>query len=153
MSDSEKRKKPFRHEGVYDFFNKMDRLFADKPAKGMLQSMNEFFGSVSSGSFPVDVSETESDYFISASLPGIRRKNIDIEILPQAVTIRILRDKQQTVANKDFYSTRKKQSTSLTRTISLSKPIDEQKVTAHHRDGILRLTIPKIKGKTIIVDD
>lgn len=153
MTDSEKKKKTFPHEGVHDFFNKMDRLFGDKPAKGMLQSMNEFFGSVSSGSFPVDVEETENDYFVSASLPGIRRNDIDIEILPQTITIRILKNKQQSVEKKDFLSARNRQSTSLTRTISLSKPIDEQRVTAHHRDGILRLTIPKIRGKSIKVDD
>ncbi|MFJ5623882.1 Hsp20/alpha crystallin family protein [Peribacillus loiseleuriae] len=153
MTDFEKRKKSLPHEGVHDFLNKMDRLFSDKPAKGMLQSMNDFFGSVSSGSFPVDVEETANDYFVSASLPGIRRNDIDIEILPQTVTIRILKDKQQSVEKKDFLSARKRQSTSLTRTISLSKPIDEQRVTAHHRDGILRLTIPKIRGKSIKVND
>ena len=148
-SSNNEKKEPYRHEVLNEFVSKMDRLFADKPIKGMLQSMDDFFTSSNSGrSFPVEVVETEHEYQISASLPGVKRQHIGIEVLPQAILIKVkLQDNES--HNKGFRKTANR----LSRTISLYKPFDDKKINAHHRDGILQLTVPKLKGKTISINE
>lgn len=65
----------------------MDRLFSERPPKGMLKSLDDFFGSAKERSFPVDIHETHSEYTLTATLPGIPRSQISIDVLAHAVTI------------------------------------------------------------------
>lgn len=151
-SSNNEKKEPYRHEVLNEFVSKMDRLFADKPVKGMLQSMDDFFTSSNSGrSFPVEIVETEYEYKISASLPGVKRQHIGIEVLPQAIMIKVkVQDKENSrLRNNGF----RKTTNQLSRTISLYKPFDDKNIKAHHRDGILQLTVPKLKGKSISIYD
>ncbi|MEK4537181.1 Hsp20/alpha crystallin family protein [Peribacillus sp. FSL K6-1552] len=154
MTSSEKnnnhkgKNEPFTH-----FIHKMDRLFSERP-KGMLQSLDDFFGSAKERSFPVDLHETNSEYILTASLPGIARSQISIDLLTQAVTISAnhvdslaTQHKTQGMFQKDLSASR------LSRTISFPKPINERKVTARHRDGILTLHLPKVKGNRIEIND
>ncbi|MEK3797517.1 Hsp20/alpha crystallin family protein [Peribacillus sp. FSL H8-0477] len=151
-SSNNEKKEPYRHEVLNEFVSKMDRLFADKPIKGMLQSMDDFFtSSNSSRSFPVEIVETEHEYQISASLPGVKRQHIGIEVLPQAIMIKV---KVPDKANNPLRNNGLRRTIDrLSRTISLYKPFDDKKINAQHRDGILQLTVPKLKGKTISINE
>lgn len=143
----QERKEPFTH-----FINKMDRLFSERPAKGMLQSLDGFFGSTNEKSFPTQLHETNSEYILTASLPGIARSQIQIDLLPQSVTISTnakRREKQQ--LSSGFIQN--EQVSQFTKTISFFKPIDERNVKAYHRDGILTLHLPKVKGNRIEIHD
>jgi HSP20 family protein len=149
MTSSEKnnnrRIEPFTH-----FINKMDRLFSERPPKGMLQSLDDFFGSAKERSFPVDVHETHSEYTLTATLPGIARSQISIDVLAHAVTI-TAKQVDRKHNNQGMFQKEVSAGT-LSRTISFPKPIDEAKVTARHRDGILTLQLPKIRGNRIEID-
>ena len=155
MTSSEKNnnhkysKEPFTH-----FIHKMDRLFSERPVKGMLQSLDDFFGSAKERSFPVDLHETKSEYILTASWPGIARNQISIDLLTQAVTISANHVDSLATQHKTQGMFQKDQSASrLSRTISFPKPINERKVTARHRDGILTLHLPKVKGNRIEIND
>ena len=58
MTSSEKNNNRNRIEPFSHFINKMDRLFSERPPKGMLKSLDDFFGSAKERSFPVDIQET-----------------------------------------------------------------------------------------------
>lgn len=149
MTSSEKKNNRNRIEPFTHFINKMDRLFSERPPKGMLQSLDEFFGSTKERSFPVDVHETLSEYTLNATLPGIARSQISIDVLPHAVTITANVDrkhKTQGMFQKEVSAG------TFSRTISFPKAIDEAKVTARHRDGILTLHLPKIRGNRIEIN-
>ncbi|WP_349728074.1 Hsp20/alpha crystallin family protein [Peribacillus frigoritolerans] len=147
MTSSEKNNNRNRIEPFSHFINKMDRLFSERPPKGMLQSLDDFFGSAKERSFPVDVHETHSEYTVTATLPGIARSQISIDVLSHAVTISAKhvgrQHKNQGLFQKEVTTG------TLSRTISFPKPIDEAKVTARHRDGILTLNLPKVRGNRI----
>lgn len=154
MSDSEKNKnrKSSHGEVFNDFLTTIDRLFAEKPIKGLLQSMDDFFSTFERG-FPVELIEKETHFHIKATLPGIKRDQIDIEMLAQGVIITVKNAKVLKIHDNKGQSRKKHTSNIVSRTISLPKPIDEQKATASHRDGVLEIKVPKLRGKRIAIID
>ncbi|MFJ7745944.1 Hsp20/alpha crystallin family protein [Peribacillus sp. NPDC097295] len=146
-NDNQERKEPFTH-----FINKMDRLFSERPPRGMLQSLDGLFGSTKEQSFPVRLHETNTEYILTATLPGIPRSHISIDLLPQSVTIstRVSAEKNHQSTN---FIRNEKSASQLSKTLTFSKPIDERKVRASHRDGILTLNLPKVKGNRIEIND
>ncbi|PLT34912.1 Hsp20/alpha crystallin family protein [Bacillus sp. V5-8f] len=154
MSDSEKHKsrKSSHGQTFNEFMTTMDRLFAEKPLKGILQSMDDFFGSIER-SFPVEISEKDTYYHIKAALPGIKREQIDIEMLSQGVVISVKNYVQAVKFTANKAPKRRPSPNTVSRTINLAKPIDEQRATANHRDGVLEIKIPKLKGKRITIND
>ncbi|RRN69745.1 Hsp20/alpha crystallin family protein [Peribacillus simplex] len=151
MTSSEKNNNRNRIEPFTHFINKMDRLFSERPPKGMLQSLDDFFGSTKERSFPVDVHETNSEYTLTATLPGIARSQISIDVLTHAVTISAKHVDRQQHKTQGMFQKEVSDGT-FSRTISFPKPIDEAKVTARHRDGILTLHLPKIRGNRIEIN-
>ncbi|MGG4264171.1 Hsp20/alpha crystallin family protein [Peribacillus simplex] len=148
---SEKNNNRNRNEPFTHFINKMDRMFSERPPKGMLQSLDNFFGSTKERSFPVDVHETNSEYTLTATLPGISRSQISIDVLTHAVTISAKHHVDRQYKTKGMFQKEVSDGT-FSRTISFPKPIDETKVTARHRDGILTLHLPKIRGNRIEIN-
>lgn len=136
-----------------NFLNTVDRLFSEKPTKGFLQSLDDFFLSVGERSFPVELHDKDSYYLVTASIPGVSKDQLDIEILPQSITISIQQTQIDELTNdqQKAYS-RKHFSQRLTKNISFPSPINQDKVTASHRDGVLKLKIPKVKGNKIHIE-
>ncbi len=78
----------------------MDRLFTESPNQGLLQSMDDFFTQAKPfGGFPVDFTENSKEYIINAQLPGVKKEQIELEILPQYVTITV--HQQEKVEKED----------------------------------------------------
>ncbi|WP_199880641.1 Hsp20/alpha crystallin family protein [Bacillus massiliglaciei] len=138
------------------FMNSMDRLFTDKrPGKGILQSLDHFFGSSATArGFQTELSENEAGYMIVAAIPGVKKEQINIELLPQAVTISIQHQETAEQINQNQGLFHRHHSSGVTsRTIRLARPIDDQKIRASHKDGVLRLFLPKKKGNQIRIED
>ncbi|AOH55469.1 hypothetical protein ABE28_014015 [Peribacillus muralis] len=153
MTSSEKNNNRTRSEPFTHFINKMDRLFSERPPKGMLQSLDEFFGSTKERGFPVDIQESNSEYILTATLPGIARNQISIDVLTQAVTISARQPEKPHKQHGPHGMFQKDGTTgSMSRTITFQKPIDDAHVTARHRDGILTLHLPKIRGNRIEIN-
>jgi HSP20 family protein len=150
------RKKNESHESFGELMKPLNQFFDNTPVKGFLQQMDELFQSHFSvtPSFNVEVSETEQDYLISSKLPGINRDQIDIDILDYSVTISIHSSESLTEEDENGGIVRRQRSLQrLSRTIPLSQPINERKAKASYKDGLLKITIPKQKGKKIFLDE
>ena len=133
----------------------MNDLIHEKPVKGFLQSMDEFFNNpFPSGAFPVQVRELEDETIISAELPGIKKEQIRLNILPNQLTISIENNEVEAKEDLNNHFFHKKVSQQrLSRTISLPMVINERLVKASYRDGLLTIRIPLVKGKTINIED
>ncbi|MFP7297882.1 Hsp20/alpha crystallin family protein [Neobacillus niacini] len=153
-SDQNNNKK-IKPEQFRDFFRTMNDLVHEKPVKGFLQSIDEFFSSpFPGGAFPIQVRETEDKYIVTAELPGVKKEQIRLNILPNQLTISIENNESETKEDLNNHIFQKRVSHGrLSRTISLPVVVNEKMVKASYRDGLLTVTIPLVRGKTIDIED
>lgn len=142
-------------ESFKDFLRSMNAFFHEKPVKGLLQSMDEFFNSpFPGGGFHVEKRENGDEYLILAELPGIKREQIQLKVVNNYLTITVENNESTTKedhTNHTFHRRVSQQRTS--RTISFPHPINENTIKASYRDGLLHIRIPQEKGKVINIED
>lgn len=90
----------------------------------------------------VDVKETEKDVRISAELPGIDAKDLEISISENVLTLHGEK-KGEKEEKEDRYYSRERSYGSFHRDISLPAPVDSDKATATFKHGVLIVVIPK----------
>jgi HSP20 family protein len=91
---------------------------------------------------PVDVCETESEFRIKASLPGIKPEDVQITLQGDTVTLRA-ESKSEEEKKGETWHLRERRSGSYQRSMVLNAPIDSDRATAHFDHGVLTLTLPK----------
>ncbi|KUP08020.1 hypothetical protein Q73_07930 [Bacillus coahuilensis m2-6] len=155
MSKKSNEEKP-TYEPFGNLMKSMHQFFHERPVKGILETMDEFFTSPNLFSgFPVQYDETKDEHIIQAKLPGVKKEDVTIEILQSYVTITVENYEMEIMEDSVHQSSFKKQHVrKSTKTIPLSSPIDESKANASYKNGLLVLRLPKRKGKNItIVED
>lgn len=132
----------------------MNSFFNEKPIKGFLQQVDEFFQSpFPPSTIPLNVNETDKGHIITAKLPGIKKEQIHLEVAGNYLTISIRHmeiiseedEKKQAFQKKQTYQ-------QSSRTISLPHLINEKTVKASYQNGLLEVFVPKQKGRTITID-
>lgn len=90
----------------------------------------------------VDIAETEQHYAITADIPGVDPKDIDVTVHDGVLTIR--GEKRETKENKaQNYHRTERFVGQFYRAIPLPVSVDEQAVSATSDKGVLTVTIPK----------
>lgn len=140
-----KRGVPVRRAPDHPFFSlqrEMNDLF-ERMFEGFDLAPVEWPGSTLGAFAPrVDVAETEKEVQVSAELPGIEEKDVEVTLSDGALTIRGERREEKEEKEKDWY--RREQSYgSFHRTIALPSEIDPDKVEATFKKGVLKVTLPK----------
>lgn len=104
-----------------------------------------------SGAMRVDIRETDKEYIVEAEIPGVDKKNIQLDLQDGILTISVKHDEQVNV-EKDNYIRRERRATALRRSFQVDN-VKEDAVTAAYNNGILTITLPKRapgkKGRTI----
>jgi HSP20 family protein len=96
-------------------------------------------------SFPaVDVVEGEKEYVVSAELPGMDEKELEVKIASGSLTIRGEK-KEEREDKKPSYRLSERRYGSFERTIRLPEGIDEDKIDAKFAKGLLTIHLPKTK--------
>lgn len=152
---SEEPNKPDKAEPVGELFRTINDFFHEKPVRGVLQSIDDFFKNpFPHTSFPVEVDETDKECIITAELPGVKREQIHIDLLGSHVTITVKNIEVITEEDDIRRMYRKRQSVQKSsRTVFIPQPVNEKKAKASYRDGLLEIRIPKIKGKKIQIEE
>ena len=91
---------------------------------------------------PLDVHETDSEFVIKASLPGIKPEDVQITVHGDTVTIRG-ETKAEEEKKGETWHLRERRHGSCQRSVSLATPIDSDKANARFEHGVLTLTLPK----------
>jgi len=90
----------------------------------------------------VDISDTEKAYEITAELPGIDEKNIDLKVANGVLTIKGEKREEKEEKKKDYYL-RERNFGSFERSFQVPDGVDNDKIEASFKKGILTVTLPK----------
>jgi HSP20 family protein len=91
---------------------------------------------------PLDVSETENDFVVKASLPGIKPEDVQITVQGDRLTIRA-ESKTEEERKGERWHLRERRSNSFQRTVNLGTPVNADQSESHYEHGVLTLTLPK----------
>ena len=93
----------------------------------------------------VNIRETDNSYEVEMAAPGMKKEDFKVELDNNILTISSERtDEREEGGEKEKYSRREFSYQAFQRNFSLPKEVvDEEKIEAHYRDGVLHLTIPK----------
>lgn len=90
----------------------------------------------------VDVLDRENEVLLRAELPGVDKKDLDVSVGEDSVTIKAETRREQEQEEGDYYRCEITQG-SYVRSIQLPSMVDAEKVKANFKDGMLELTLPK----------
>lgn len=92
----------------------------------------------------VDVIEKDDEIIVKAELPGVDKKDLDISVTNNTVTVKGTTSHEEKEEKDNYYRCEISHG-SYSRTLSLPAEIDEEKTKAKFKNGVLKLTLPKIK--------
>lgn len=132
----------------------MDRLFEDFFGDWDLDPFKGFHRAETP---KVDVAETEKEVKITADLPGIDPKDVDISMSGNVLAIRGERREEKEDKGKDYHRV-ERWSGSFHRAITMPCEVNVDKVEATFKKGVLTVTLPKTakakrKGITVKVEE
>ncbi|MBS1235106.1 MAG: molecular chaperone [Nitrospirae bacterium] len=104
--------------------------------------MQPFEGRIGAFSPKVDVTENEKEFNISAELPGMDDKDIDVSLQNDMLTIRGEKKEEKEDKGKDYYRMERSYGY-FSRTIPLPVEVETDKVDAKFKKGVLTITLPK----------
>ena len=93
----------------------------------------------------VDVTETDKEIKVSAEIPGVESKDIDVTVEDGMLTIKGEKKYEREEKEKGQYRMERSYG-SFERAIELPAQVDESKGKAEFKKGVLRLTLPKRPG-------
>ncbi|MHC4432137.1 MAG: Hsp20/alpha crystallin family protein [Planctomycetota bacterium] len=101
-------------------------------------------GAWPSGDFApsVDVRETDKEIKVTAELPGMDEKDIEVSLSGDSLTIRGEKQEESEDKGKDYYRSERRYG-SFHRVVPLSAEVDEEKVKADFKKGVLKIRLPK----------
>jgi HSP20 family protein len=127
--------KPFRELGRLR--DEMDRLWED------FFGERRFFAPSERRWHPsLDVAETKDNVMVTAEIPGMDAKDIDISVLGDVLTIKGEK-KQEKEEKEENYHLVERMYGAFTRSITLPGAVDTEKIEATYKKGVLRITLPK----------
>ncbi len=95
------------------------------------------------GAMPaVDVSETDKAYEITAELPGMDEKNVEVKVANGVLSIKGEKQEEKEEKKKDYYK-RERKFGSFERSFQVPDGVDTDKIEAGFKKGVLSVTLPK----------
>jgi HSP20 family protein len=152
---TEKAAKPVSQLQAWQPFESLrreiDRLFDDfdvgffrSPFRRTRSDLEPFWrGELSWGNVPaVDVSENEKAYEVTAELPGMDEKNIEVKVSNHTLTIKGEKQEEKEEKQKDYYL-QERRFGSFERRFQVPEGVDGDKIEANFKKGVLKVTLPK----------
>ncbi len=90
----------------------------------------------------IDETEDDKAFFVSIELPGMDEKDVDIMLSGRLLTIRGEKKEDEKEEGKDYYR-RERKFGSFRRTLELPGEVDESKIEAFFKKGVLRIELPR----------
>ena len=140
---------PFRDLSVLQ--ERMNRLFEDA-GRGY---RGDDAAATTTWSPAVDIFETETEIMVKAELPGIERKDIALNLDNNVLTLKGERKFEKETRQENYHRIERSYGV-FSRAFSIPAIVDEEKIRADYKDGILTIALPKkeqVKPKQIKIGD
>lgn len=137
-------------------FERMQRQFEEALE---MWNMNQF-GAATDGisTMGIDLADHGDEFSLTADVPGFEKDDIDLRLSDNTVHITAEHEEEHEAEEaEEFYLKSERARRSLSRSVRLPDPIDEDAVEATYRNGVLTVTLPKAEpsepqGETIEID-
>jgi HSP20 family protein len=90
----------------------------------------------------IDISETDKELQVSAELPGLDEKDIDVTINKDMLTIRGEKKEEKEEGDRNYHRVERSYGT-FVRQIALPADVQSDKADAKFSKGVLKITLPK----------
>ena len=103
----------------------------------------------------IDIVEKEKAFEVTAEIPGLDAKNVDVQLSDNVLTIKGEKQEEKEEKTKDRYVSERRYGSFL-RSLQVPGSVDANKIEASFKNGVLTVTMPKSpeaqrKEKTIPV--
>ena len=130
-------------------YNQLDPQFPSSFSSVLDKFFNDSFGVIAKPFNPaVDIIEDENSFEIHVAVPGVQKKDFNVEYVDGKLTIsgeRKLEDKKE---GRNFHSV-ESQYGSFSRSSYLPEDVNADQIQANYSDGLLKIVISK-KQKTVV---
>ncbi|TQF26229.1 molecular chaperone Hsp20 [Bradyrhizobium sp. UNPF46] len=127
--------------------NEIDQIFDDfgngfwnRPFQSLARLERDFSKSIAAPA--VDVVEGDKAYEITAELPGLDEKNIDVKLVNGGLTIKGEKREETEETKKDYYVSERRYG-SFERYFALPDGVNTDKIEATFKNGVLKVVLPK----------
>ena len=120
-----------RNTLINDFDSMLDGIFNDGWNRSIISSNNP----------SVDIIENENEFELTADLPGLDKKNVNLSI--QEGVLKLTADQKTNNDSKDAYWLRERYSKTYDRSFTLPNNVVEEKINASFKNGSLKVILPK----------
>ena len=127
---------PFRD--LITLREKMNRLFEDAvTSRGEEKDLI-----LSAWSPAVDIYENENELVLTAEVPGLEEKDVEIKIEDNTLSVRGERKFEKETKEENYHRIERSYGT-FYRSFTLPNTINQDKIEAEHENGVLKITMPK----------
>lgn len=127
-----------RSRELAELSDRLNRVFARKPRGG---NENEAM-TVADWIPPVDISETTEEYVIKTEIPEVKKEDVKVTLEHGVLTVQGIRRQEEEEYGKKYHRVERSYG-SFVRSFSLPGMVDDTKIQAVFKEGVLTLHLPK----------
>lgn len=132
---------PFRE--LEEMTERLNRIFgATRPTLGRVGGEGRETLAAPEWAPAVDIAETAEEYIIKAELPEVQREDVKVTVENGVLSIRGERKREKEEKGKKFHRIERAYGAFM-RSFALPDDVDEAKVSAQFKDGVLNIHLPK----------
>jgi len=123
---------------IQELKKEMDRIWQDFFGKSLLSEKWESIEWIPA----VDVSETDNEIIVKVDVPGVKPEDMEISLSDNVLIIKGEKKKEEEEKKENFYRMERYYG-SFMRSIQLPCEIEEDKISATYKNGVLKIILPK----------
>ena len=90
----------------------------------------------------VDIYETENELVLRADLPDVKLEDIEVRVENQTLTLKGERKFEKETKDENYHRIERSYG-GFSRAFSIPATVDEEKIRADYKDGVLKIALPK----------
>lgn len=122
---------------MFELHRSLDQLFND-PVFGALGQTPAAWQP------PVDIFESDEEIVVKMELPEVRKEDVEVNLEDRTLTIRGER-KLEFEDRRDGYHRVERSYGQFARSFTVPPNIDRERLRAQYKDGVLRISLPKVE--------